>query len=346
MPSDTLGKQALADPRLSIYRCGRIDIRRGRIDRRVLATMNFLADNGFRLTITSLRCGATRHDSNTDDGSDRASQHSDGTAMGISRIDGLPVADHQGSGSVADALIKTVLQQQGVMEPDRVTSHENLPGAVSVSAPGERGDDIDIGFTSLRGSDGYQNPFPHGIKGRIDQGVDYVGTGPINAIGDARILQVGAPGWPNGGAGPAAQGVLYRLLDGPKEGANIFVYEGIRVTVQAGDEVVAGQQIGTFYPGSSIEIGFSDAAGVPLAHDVYTEGMVTEWGRRMDSFLGSVGAPGKLDHQFAQALQPAEWKRVIQQLQRISNPTVRKGPPHSVEPAGRRGTSGTTGPNP
>ena len=49
-------------------------------------------------------------------------------------------------------------------------------------------------------------------------GVDFAGNGPILAIGNARILATGAPGWPNGGAGPAGQGVLYKLLDGPKAG--------------------------------------------------------------------------------------------------------------------------------
>jgi hypothetical protein len=244
--------------------------------------------------------------------------------MTISRVDGMPTAGHQGPGSAVDAMIKTVRGQQGVMEPDRVTSHEDLPGPVSSSTPGKQGDHVDIGFTPLTGS-GYQNPFPHAIKGRIDQGVDYVGQGPINAIGNARILRIGAPGWPNGGAGPAEQGVLYRLLDGSQQGSIIFVYEGLRPTVKAGEEVVAGQQIATFYPGSSIEIGFSDAAGVPLAHDNYTEGKVTAWGRKMDSFLSSVGAPGELDHQFAQMLKPQEWNRVIQQLRHISNPTVRPG---------------------
>src|SRR3954454_22659063 len=122
------------------------------------------------------------------------------------------------------------------MEPDRVTSHENLPGRVSRSASGKPGDDVDIGFTPLTGS-GYQSPFVHAVKGRIDMGVDYVGQGPINAIGNARILRIGAPGWPNGGAGPAGQGVLYKLLDGPKQGSIIYVYEGVRPTVETGDEV-------------------------------------------------------------------------------------------------------------
>ena len=106
-------------------------------------------------------------------------------------------------------------------------------------------------------------------------GVDFTGSGPILAIGTARILQVGAPGWPNGGAGPAGQGVLYRLLAGPEAGSIIYVYEGLTPTVKPGDLVVAGEQIATFYPGSSIEIGFSDSGGAPLAHANYTEGKVT-----------------------------------------------------------------------
>jgi hypothetical protein len=111
--------------------------------------------------------------------------------------------------------------------------------------------------------------------------------------------------------------------------------------------VVAGQQIATFYPGSSIEIGFSDAAGAPLAHDTYTEGKVTSWGKKMDAFLSSVGAPGKLDHQFAQMLSPQEWNRVIQQMRHISNPTLKPGPSHhDAAPPGPHdsGTSGPTGP--
>ena len=52
-----LQRKVLADPRLSIYACGRNDIQTGQIDRRVLATMEYLADSGFRLTITSLKCG-------------------------------------------------------------------------------------------------------------------------------------------------------------------------------------------------------------------------------------------------------------------------------------------------
>ncbi len=132
----------------------------------------------------------------------------------------------------------------------------------------------------------YVNPFALStnlVTGRIDQGVDFTGAGPIVAIGDAKILRVGAPGWPEGG------GVLYQLTSGSLAGQVIFVYEGVDATVQAGQTVKAGEQIATFRPGGSIEIGLADSAGVPLSHAVYSEGMVTESGVEMFSLLQARG---------------------------------------------------------
>jgi Transglycosylase SLT domain len=132
----------------------------------------------------------------------------------------------------------------------------------------------------------YINPFSLSsglVTGRIDQGVDFTGGGPIVAIGDALVLQVGAPGWPEEG------GVLYELLDGPLKGQSIFVYEGVDATVQAGQTVSAGQQIATFRPGGSIEIGLADSAGVPLSHAEYFEGKVTQSGLEMFSLLQALG---------------------------------------------------------
>jgi hypothetical protein len=132
----------------------------------------------------------------------------------------------------------------------------------------------------------YVNPFSLStnlVAGRIDQGVDFTGTGAIAAIGKAIVLQVGAPGWPEGG------GVLYQLLEGPLTGQSIFVYEGVDATVQPGQTVAAGQQIATFRPGGSIEIGLADSSGVPLSHAEYVEGKVTQAGLQMFSLLQTLG---------------------------------------------------------
>ncbi|HXV05508.1 MAG TPA: lytic murein transglycosylase, partial [Solirubrobacterales bacterium] len=144
--------------------------------------------------------------------------------------------------------------------------------------------DWSIALPKVAGS--YVNPFSLStelVTGRIDQGVDFVGKGAIVAIGDARVLAVGAPGWPEEG------GVLYQLLDGPLKGQVIFVYEGVDATVQAGETVKAGQQIATFRPGGSIETGFADTAGVPLSHAEYYEGKITESGLEMFSLLQALG---------------------------------------------------------
>ena len=42
-------QRVLADPKLSIYACGRNDIQTGQIDRRVLAVMEYLVAKGYRL---------------------------------------------------------------------------------------------------------------------------------------------------------------------------------------------------------------------------------------------------------------------------------------------------------
>jgi murein DD-endopeptidase MepM/ murein hydrolase activator NlpD len=156
---------------------------------------------------------------------------------------------------------------------------EKIEGACSVHYV-----DWQIALPAAAGS--YVNPFSLStelITGRIDQGVDFVGSGAIVAIGDAKVLRVGAPGWPEEG------GVLYQLLDGPLKGETIFVYEGVDATVQPGQTVRAGEQIATFRPGGSIEIGFADAAGTPLSHGEYFEGKVTQSGLEMFSFLQALG---------------------------------------------------------
>jgi murein DD-endopeptidase MepM/ murein hydrolase activator NlpD len=145
---------------------------------------------------------------------------------------------------------------------------------------------VDWQLTLPVDASGYVNPFglsTNLVTGRIDQGVDFVGEGAIVAIGDAKILRVGAPGWPEEG------GVLYQLLDGPLKGETIFVYEGVDATVQAGQTVKAGEQIALFRPGGSIETGFADAAGTPLSHGEYFEGKVTQSGLEMMSFLQALG---------------------------------------------------------
>ncbi len=308
LSKEALQRRVLADQGLSIYPCGRSDIASGKIDRRVLASLEYLVAKGFRLKVTSLECG---HGDPTSSGG--TSEHSTGDAVDISAIDGVPVTGHQGPGTLTDALIKTELRLQGTMHPQQVVSLENLPGPTSFALP-SHADNVDIGFDPGFEAD-YVSPFLNATTGRIDQGVDFTGTGPIAAVGDAVILSTGAPGWPEGG------GVLYKLLNGPQAGQIIFVFEGAQATVKPGQRVSAGDQIATFVPGGSIEMGFADANGVPLSHAEYTEGVETVWGRRMATFLTGIGGPSVLTPGLGR-LSPEKWNRLIKRLGEIENPTV------------------------
>jgi murein DD-endopeptidase MepM/ murein hydrolase activator NlpD len=128
--------------------------------------------------------------------------------------------------------------------------------------------------------------------GRIDQGVDFGGTGPIFTPGDAKVISVGAVGWPGGG------GVVLQLLNGPRANHYIYIFEGIQVTVRKDQILTAGQIVGSFIPFSptGIEIGFCDANGVPISHGEYTEGKVTRGGKEMAAFLHQIKFNKKQQH--------------------------------------------------
>jgi murein DD-endopeptidase MepM/ murein hydrolase activator NlpD len=317
LPKEALAQRVLHDKNLSIYECGRGDIATGRIDRRLLALLEYLVSKGFRLTITSLECG---HGTLTSSGN--VSEHSSGDAVDIAAIDGVPVTGHQGPGTLADALIKTVLRLQGTMHPHQVISLEDLPGETSF-AMSDHYDHVHIGYSPGFEIE-YVSPFLSATTGRIDQGVDFTGTGPIAAVGDAVILATGAPGWPEGG------GVLYKLLNGQRAGQIIFVYEGVKATVHPGQHVSAGEQIATFAPGGSIEMGFADANGVPLSHGEYSEGEETVWGREMASFLTGIGGASGLVPGFGE-LSPEKWNRLMRRLGEIENPEVPSGPHRALD---------------
>jgi transglycosylase-like protein with SLT domain/peptidase M23-like protein len=139
MPKSQLERRVLADPRLSIYECGRADIRSGQIDQRVLAALEYLADNGFRPTVTSLKCG---HSVYTSGGN--VSEHSTGDAMDIAEINGIPILGNQGRGSITEAVVETMMRLQGNMQPHQLISLMDLGGPSF--AMGDHADHIHVGY--------------------------------------------------------------------------------------------------------------------------------------------------------------------------------------------------------
>ncbi|EHN11597.1 Peptidase M23B [Patulibacter medicamentivorans] len=153
MSKEQLQRRVLADRRLSIYPGGRGDIAAGVIDRRVLATLEYLTANGLRLTITSLRTGHGYLSA-----SGNVSEHSSGNAVDIAQVNGITITPAtQGPGSITASTIRLLLRLQGTMEPHQIISlmrPSDFGGAANVLALGDHDDHIHVGFRPQAGAGG------------------------------------------------------------------------------------------------------------------------------------------------------------------------------------------------
>jgi len=141
MGKSSLGHKVLSDPRITIYDCGRADIEAGAVDRRVLATLVYLADNGMNPTVSSLTCG---HPYLSKAG--QVSEHSAGAAVDIAAINGTPILGNQGRGSVTDRAVRLLLALQGAMHPHQIITLMKYTGTDNTLALADHDDHIHVGF--------------------------------------------------------------------------------------------------------------------------------------------------------------------------------------------------------
>ena len=148
MGKDELIQRVLNNPKITIYGCGRQDIQAGTIDRRVLATLEFLVASGFNPTISSLQCG---HSFLTASGN--VSEHSVGSAVDIAAINGEVIKPStQGKGSITERVIQSLLTLQGNMKPHQIISLMKFEGADNTLAMGDHDDHIHVGFEPQYGA--------------------------------------------------------------------------------------------------------------------------------------------------------------------------------------------------
>ena len=107
----------------------------------------------------------------------------------------------------------------------------------------------------------YRNPL-RGVTNinasRIDQGVDYSGTGPVYALGDGVVeTSTNSAGWPTG------HFIAYKLTNGPAAGLYVYVAEHCQNLIPNGTHVTSSTRICTMYNGCTsngecgMEIGWS-----------------------------------------------------------------------------------------
>jgi hypothetical protein len=147
---------------------------------------------------------------------------------------------------------------------------------------------------------GYVNPLAHAdvVSERIDQGVDYAGSGTLTAIGPAKITYVSKSqtGWPGAF-------IEYRLTLGPDAGRYVYYAEGLAPArgLHVGKRVRAGQPVATIISGSSagIEIGWGAGEGTTTyaqkignwTHRADRENLASRTGESFSALIAALGGP-------------------------------------------------------
>lgn len=134
------------------------------------------------------------------------------------------------------------------------------------------------------------------VPERIDQGVDYAGSGPIYAIGPGVVESVHNDGWPDGVF------IAYELEAGPDQGQGVYVAEELVPKVNVGQQVNASTALGTLLPtGPGIETGWADLSQLGITEAMAdgqaakagdAGGVSTGCGQSFNNLLISLGAPG------------------------------------------------------
>jgi Transglycosylase SLT domain len=141
MSQGELERTVLSDPGIGLSRCARQDVAAGSVDGRVLAVLAFLSRSGLKPTVAGLRCQPDTHA--------LAAGHRLGTAMEITAINGVPIAGHQGEGSIADTTIRALLTLKGRFAPAQIVSLMYYPGTANTLARAARWNSIHIGFHAI-----------------------------------------------------------------------------------------------------------------------------------------------------------------------------------------------------
>jgi hypothetical protein len=155
------------------------------------------------------------------------------------------------------------------------------------------------------GSGDYVNPLAAArvTRERVDQGVDYSGSGTLTAIGAGRVTYVGTSrtGWPGAF-------IEYQLSGGPADGCFVYYAEGVSPApgLRVRKIVRAGQAIAIIIPGwaTGVEVGW----GAGISTKTYAA-QIGEWssskdvdnvasaaGKSFSALIAALGGPpGKVE---------------------------------------------------
>jgi hypothetical protein len=118
-----LRSRVVHDHRVKLTPSGRSDITHGRVDTRVLMTIEYLANVMGRVRVSSLVSGQALFSS-----SGAVSAHVYGRAVDISAIGGVKIEGHQGPGSVTEQAVRYLLMLPKSLRPRQIISLMDVDG--------------------------------------------------------------------------------------------------------------------------------------------------------------------------------------------------------------------------
>jgi soluble lytic murein transglycosylase-like protein len=133
MSKAQLERAVLADPDIAMDACERRETAAGKLDRRVLAVLAFLSRSGLAPTVSATRCEEGQYD---DD------------ALDISAINGIPIAGHQGRGTITELTIRTLLTLPSGFVPHEIVSLMHYSQASNTRAAASASKAIRIEFSA------------------------------------------------------------------------------------------------------------------------------------------------------------------------------------------------------
>jgi murein DD-endopeptidase MepM/ murein hydrolase activator NlpD len=141
-----LEPQVLRDAGIHLTRCAREDVSSGRVDKRVLAALEYLSVSSLKPTVAGMPCPpstAAALAANTNAGSAIE-------AISITAVGGIPVAGHQGAGTAADTAVRRLLMLQGLSRPQRIVSEMRYPATSVAVTSAHAADAIRVVFAAPR----------------------------------------------------------------------------------------------------------------------------------------------------------------------------------------------------
>ena len=141
-----LEPQVLRDGGIRLSSCARQDVKSGRVDKRVLAALEYLSVSGLKPGVAGMPCPPATPAALA---SNAAAGNAIG-AMSITAVGGVPVAGRQSPGSAADTAVRRLLMLQGLARPQRIVSQMHYPNAAVTVTSARAADAIRVVFASPR----------------------------------------------------------------------------------------------------------------------------------------------------------------------------------------------------